>query len=102
VSSNEAFSAVVPFLLAFATLVFAFGDRIQAWAKEQAALSPASPLGAILVAVYGGYFNGGLGIMLLALFSLQGMRDLNQMNGLKNGLSFLLSSISVLIRAPAD
>lgn len=96
VSSNEAFSVVVPFLLAFATLVFAFGDRIQTWAKEQAALSLASPLGATLVAVYGGYFNGGLGIMLLALFSLQGMRDLNQMNGLKNGLSFLLSAISVL------
>lgn len=33
--------------------------------------------------------------MLLALFSLQGMRDLNQMNGLKNGLSFVLSAISV-------
>jgi uncharacterized membrane protein YfcA len=39
--------------------------------------------------------------MLLALFSLQGMRDLNQMNGLKNGLSFLLSSISVLTFAAA-
>ncbi|TNC60056.1 sulfite exporter TauE/SafE family protein [Rubellimicrobium roseum] len=95
VSSNEAFAAVVPFLLAVATLAFAFGDRLQTWARRQAALSPSNPLGAVLVAVYGGYFNGGLGIMLLALFSLQGMRDLHQMNGLKNGLSFLLSAISV-------
>lgn len=101
VSSNEAFSAVVPFLLAFATLAFAFGDRAQAWARGHAALSPVNPLGAGLVAVYGGYFNGGLGIMLLALFSLQGLRDLNQMNGLKNGLSFLLSAISVVTFALA-
>jgi uncharacterized membrane protein YfcA len=95
VSSNEAFAAVVPFLLAAATLAFAFSDRIQAWARGHSALSPTNPLGAIAVAVYGGYFNGGLGIVLLALFALQGMRDIDQMNGLKNGLSFLLSAISV-------
>src|SRR6185312_3933835 len=41
------------------------------------------------------YFNGGLGIVLLALFSLWGMRDINLMNGLKTGLSFVLSAISV-------
>lgn len=101
VSSNEAFSAVVPFLLALATLAFAFGDRLQTWAKGQADLSPRNPLGTALVAVYGGYFNGGLGIMLLALFSLQGLRDLDQMNGLKSGLSFLLSAVSVVTFALA-
>lgn len=95
VSSNESFSAVVPFLLAFATLVFAFGERLQAWARRHAVLSPGNPLGTAVVAVYGGYFNGGLGIVLLALFSLQGLGDLDRMNGLKNGLSFLLSTISV-------
>jgi hypothetical protein len=48
-------------------------------------------LGTLLVSVYGGYFNGALGIVLLALFSLWGARDLNAMNGLKNALSFVLS-----------
>jgi uncharacterized membrane protein YfcA len=95
VSSNQAFSLVVPFLLAFATLTFAFGVRIQAWVKSRRAASEAGPMGILLVSVYGGYFNGGLGIMLLALFSLWGMRDLNAMNGLKTGLSFVLSAISV-------
>ena len=52
-------------------------------------------MGTVLVSIYGGYFNGGLGIVLLALFSLWGMRDINLMNGLKNGLSFVLSAISV-------
>lgn len=49
----------------------------------------------MLVSVYGGYFNGGLGIVLLALFSLWGMRDMNEMNALKNFLSLVLSAISV-------
>ena len=101
VSSNEAFSAVVPFLLAGATLVFAFGDRVQAWARGHAVLSERSPWGTVLVSVYGGYFNGGLGIVLLALFSLQGMRDIHAMNGLKMGLSFLLSVVSVATFAVA-
>lgn len=39
--------------------------------------------------------------MLLALFSLWGMRDLNLMNGLKTGLSFVVSAISVATFAAA-
>ena len=101
VSSNEAFSVVVPFLLAAATLAFAFGPRIQAWASRRSVGEPEGALRTLLVSVYGGYFNGGLGIVLLALFSLWGMRDLNAMNGLKNALSFVLSGISVATFAAA-
>jgi uncharacterized membrane protein YfcA len=102
VSSNQAFASVVPFLLALATIVFAFGERLGNVIKTHAAGAGATGrLGTIIVAVYGGYFNGGLGIMLLALFSLWGMRDLNQMNGLKNGLSFIVSAISVATFAAA-
>lgn len=100
VSSNDGFSAVVPFLLLLATLAFAFGDRLQGLAQRRR-LAPGGPVGTILVSIYGGYFNGGLGIILLALFSLWGMRDLNTMNGLKTGLSFVLSAISVATFAAA-
>ena len=96
VSSNQAFSAAVPFLLALATLAFAFGDRIQERMRNSRfAIKPEGSIGIALVSIYGGYFNGGLGIVLLALFSLWSMRDINAMNGLKNGLSFVLSAISV-------
>lgn len=102
VSSNEAIAVVVPFLLALATLVFAFGDRLRnVMEKHATGAGAAGPIGTIIVAVYGGYFNGGLGIMLLALFSLWGMRDLNQMNGLKSGLSFIVSAISMATFAAA-
>lgn len=95
VSSNDAFSIVVPFLLMVATLAFAFGEKIQAWAQRRSLGKPEGWLSTVIVSIYGGYFNGGLGIVLLALFSLWGMRDLNVMNGLKNALSFILSAVSV-------
>lgn len=95
VSSNEVFSKVVPALLLLATLVFLFGDRLRAMAARLGGGGEPGLAGLFLVSVYGGYFNGGLGIMLLALFSVWGMRDLHEMNGLKNGLSFVLSAISV-------
>lgn len=100
VSSDKAFSAVVPFLLLGATLAFLYGEKIRSLAARiSRAVTPYGALGLFLVSIYGGYFNGGLGIVLLALFSLWGLKDILQMNGLKNGLSFVLSAISVAIFA---
>ncbi len=102
VSSNEMFSRIVPALLLFATLVFLFGDRLRRLVSGLATgEGAAGAAGLFLVSLYGGYFNGGLGIMLLALFSIWGMSDLYEMNGLKNGLSFVLSAISVAAFAVA-
>ncbi|MCU0816425.1 MAG: sulfite exporter TauE/SafE family protein [Cypionkella sp.] len=102
VSSNEAFAIVVPFLLLGATFAFLFGDKVRVWAAQRAQdVTPEGSLGLFAVALYGGYFNGGLGIILLALFSLWGMSDLDRMNALKSGLSFLLSAISVVVFALA-
>lgn len=100
VSSNKAFSALVPFLLLGATSIFVWGARVRGWAAQHRSM--VVPFGAgtmVPVAIYGGYFNGGLGIVLLALFALWGMTDLNQMNGLKSWLSFALSVISFAIFA---
>ncbi len=97
-TSDRLFSAIVPWLLLFATLLFAFGDAIRA--RLSKAKLP-EKTGLMAVSVYGGYFNGGLGIILLSLFSALGMRDLDQMNGLKSGLSFVLSAISVATFAVA-
>jgi uncharacterized membrane protein YfcA len=97
VSSNAAFSAIAPFLLLAATLIFVFAAPLRTWASNNArTVTPYGAIGLIIVSVYGGYFNGGLGIVLLALFSMWGMSNIHQMNGLKNWLSFALSAISVL------
>ncbi|MGV8952357.1 MAG: sulfite exporter TauE/SafE family protein [Cypionkella sp.] len=100
VSSNKAFSIVVPFLLLAATLAFLFGDQIRVWAASKSrAVTPFGSLSLLAVSIYGGYFNGGLGIVLLALFALWGMIDIHAMNGLKTGLSFALSAVSVAVFA---
>ena len=100
VSSNAAFSVLVPFLLLAATLIFLKGAAIRTFAARHARDVTPFGLGTLLpVSIYGGYFNGGLGIILLALFALWGMTNLNQMNGLKSWLSFALSLISFAIFA---
>jgi uncharacterized membrane protein YfcA len=102
ISSNAAFLVLVPFLLLAATLAFLFGQNFREWAKaKNMKITPQGPVGLVAVSVYGGYFNGGLGIVLLSLFSLWGMKDIHQMNGLKNALSFTLSAISVVAFAVA-
>ncbi|WP_293572599.1 sulfite exporter TauE/SafE family protein [Phaeobacter sp.] len=102
VTPATVFAFVVPWLLGFATLLFAFGHRLTAWAERNLkAEGWTGNAATLLVCIYGGYFNGGLGIVLLALFSMLGLRDINLMNGLKNGMSFVLSGASVVTFALA-
>lgn len=98
VTSNDLFSVIVPWLLLLATILFAFGDWLRA---RLAHMRVPEKSALMIVSIYGGYFNGGLGIILLSLFSALGMRDLNVMNGLKAWLSFALSAISVATFAAA-
>ena len=100
ISSNEAFAILIPFLLLGATLVFLRGAQIREWAARQRGAVTAFGAGTMIpVAIYGGFFNGGLGIVLLALFSMWGMTNLHAMNGLKCWLSFALSVVSLAIFA---
>ncbi|MCP3931203.1 MAG: sulfite exporter TauE/SafE family protein [Bacteroidetes bacterium] len=102
VTSNSFFSLLIPWLLLFATVLFAFGEQVTKWLKTSShPIQLNEVIILFFVSVYGGYFNGGLGIILLAVFILIGMSDLNQMNGLKNAISLLLSAVSVTTFAVA-
>lgn len=103
-TSDAAFRRIVPWLLLAATALFALGPRLRAWtAPASGEHAPPSALkatlGVLAVAAYGGYFNGGLGILLLALFGLLGQTQLHAMNGMKNLVSAVLTAIAVLIYA---
>ena len=99
VTSNDMFSIVVPWLLLAATLLFALGPQLREWTAGGKPSTAKATAGVLVVAAYGGYFNGGLGILLLALFGLLGQTQLNAMNGLKNWVSALLTAIAVVIYA---
>ena len=94
VTPARVFSGIVPWLLLLATALFALGPRLSALGQGQGHPAMRQP-GLLLVAIYGGYFNGGLGILLMALYTLTGESRLNTVNALKNLNSFVLSWLSV-------
>jgi len=102
ITPEVVFSFIIPWLLGFATLLFASGNYVSKLAEKTSDKNGfKSNIATLLVCIYGGYFNGGLGIVLLALFSTLGMRDIHLMNGLKNIMSFALSAASVVTFAIA-
>jgi uncharacterized membrane protein YfcA len=52
-----------------------------------------------LVAIYGGYFGAGIGILMLSGLGLMGLGDLHAMNGLKNFLAVCINGVSVAVFA---
>jgi hypothetical protein len=50
-----------------------------------------------LVAMYGGYFGAGIGILMLANFAMLGVGDIHRMNGLKAGLAAVINGVSVVV-----
>jgi uncharacterized protein len=96
------FLRVIPWLMLGATLLFTFGrhltGRISAGISHQA--SNAALAGAsffeLLVAIYGGYFGGGIGIMNLAMFAALGMTDIHAMNALKIVLVAVINGVAAV------
>ncbi|TSE24343.1 Sulfite exporter TauE/SafE [Tepidimonas sediminis] len=97
VTPPAAFRALVPWLLALATAVFVAGPHlVRRLTRGDARDHPrARAWGLLAVAVYGGYFNGGLGILLMALYAATGETDVHRANALKNLNSLVLSLLSV-------
>jgi len=100
VTPARVFSGIVPWLLLLATALFALGPRLSALGQGHGHPRIRQP-GLLLVAVYGGYFNGGLGILLMALYTLAGEAQLSTVNALKNLNSLVLSLLSVIAFAAA-
>ena len=94
---DATFVKVLPFLLAFAALVFSLGPRLTARLGERSgrgALWIAAAL-QLAISVYGGYFGGGMGIMMLATFSIAGMTHLHSMNALKTVLGAIINGLAI-------
>ena len=99
VTPAKVFSGIVPWLLLFATALFAAGPSIARRAAGAANMAHGlvkwREPGLLLTAIYGGYFNGGLGILLMALYAVTGESRIHTANALKNLNSLVLSWLSV-------
>jgi hypothetical protein len=94
-TSDTLFRQLLPWLLLAATLLFVFAPQLLG--EHGAVKNHWLKLGVFLVAIYGGYFNGGLGILLMALFALTSSMAIQPANGVKNLLSALLTLIAVVL-----
>lgn len=96
------FMRVLPWLTLGATLLFAFGKKLAGNRRSviEHESTSAALAGATLfqfgVAIYGGYFGGGMGIVMLAMLAALGMTDIHAMNALKSVMGFVINGIAVV------
>jgi uncharacterized protein len=96
------FMRVLPWLTLGATLLFAFGKKLARGRKSvvEHDAAPAALFGATMfqfaVAIYGGYFGGGMGIIMLAMLATLGMTDIHAMNALKSVMGFVINGVAVV------
>jgi uncharacterized membrane protein YfcA len=97
-----AFDRIVPFLVLGATVLFlAQGPLLRRLHPRSPEASPRwSFLAAqLLVAVYGGYFGAGIGILMLAVLGFMGLTNIHRMNGLKNWGALSINAVAVILFA---
>ena len=117
---QTAFKKMIPFLLLLATVIFAAGNHVSAAIRrlrgaqaqaqggdntiqeiEGASHPPSVALIAMLIiqfiiALYGGFFGAGIGIMMLAGFSLLGMTNIHAMNALKVVVTTVINGVALI------
>ncbi len=97
------FMRVLPWLMLGATLLFTFGKRLAGNRVSSVGhdATVAAIVGASIfelgVAVYGGYFGGGIGIVNLAMLAAVGMTNIHAMNALKSVLGITINGIAALV-----
>ena len=90
------FEHMIPWLLLFATLVFACAPLLTRKHAPKDVHSPWQLALQFIVSVYGGYFGAGMGILMLAILSFSALPSMNAMNGVKNLLSIVINGIAVV------
>jgi len=113
-SGSRSFMALIPWLILMATLL-TMRPLLTRWMKPQPrklsgsdatvhetpapslALQVASGMLLFLVAIYGGYFGAGVGILVIGAFGLIGLTDIHSIIPLKNALSGALRAVAVTV-----
>ena len=111
---TELFSALVPYLILLATVLIAVKRPLLALRRSppppspgteapgsEAPIGPSVMFSQLLVAIYGGYFGAGMGIMMLAIYGLlsrtQGLGDIHQRNAWKNLAATVINAVASLV-----
>jgi uncharacterized membrane protein YfcA len=106
------FAAIVPWLVLGATALFVAQQPVMKWVRRHRVPSseptdtvatrfpsPGIMIFQLLVAIYGGYFGAGIGILMLAALGLMGFSNIHRMNGLKNWGGLCINAVAALLFA---
>ena len=105
---SVSFDRIVPWMLLLGTVVFAFGKRLGEALRRHIQIGRATvAVMQFLLAIYGGYFGAGVGIMMLATWSLFGLTDIKALSGIRtflvsacNGVAVICFALSSLVWWP--
>jgi uncharacterized membrane protein YfcA len=104
VTPSPVFARLVPWLIFFATVLFAVSGPLTRLLRRQAAATPGDPHPSspaflayqLAVATYGGYFGAGIGIMMLAGLALAGFTDIHRMIAFRNFYAICINGVAAL------
>jgi uncharacterized protein len=99
---SPVFAWLVPYLILFATVLFALSTPLDALARRRAPARKAARANTsvlvyqFLVSVYGGYFGAGIGIMMLAGLALSGLTAIHRAIAVRNYYAILINGVAAL------
>ncbi len=104
-TSQATFVKLLPYLLLIATVLFALSGPMTARMRRKTTLQnrlswltlAGISVLQLIIAIYGGYFGGGIGILMLASLGLMGMENIHEMNAMKTLLATLINGVAVVI-----
>jgi uncharacterized membrane protein YfcA len=92
------FDSLLPWLLLIATLTLTFGRHVGEFLRRRWHIRPAAVLVIQLaLGIYGGYFGGAVGIMMMAVWGVLGSRDLKSLNAPRTLLVTAANTMAVLV-----
>lgn len=101
---EKKFAVLVPWLILTAALLFVIQQPLGRWLKTHKPDHEPGPIaqaGLMIfqfgVAIYGGYFGAGIGILMLTALGFMGVRDIHQANAVKTCLAFVINGSAVVV-----
>lgn len=100
-TSSARFTALIPYLMLVATVLFALNQPLMKWLKGNNSISNLRlPMFVIMllqlvIATYGGYFGGGAGILMLAVLNIMGIENIHKMNAFKSWLASCINAVAI-------
>jgi uncharacterized protein len=99
-TSEQGFERLVPYLMLAAALIFSFSNQIKRAAQKHSADTTnlaALAWGQFFIAIYGGYFGAGMGVLILVLYTVAAKMDVHQASGLRILCGSVTNTIATVI-----